>query len=128
MEVNFSILASDGWGSFRSATFNTHTVLPGRVDLIASSVVGFPFGSLETLQLVAGSLPSIPSSLTRVPIHLDLEHSDDSTDSDGGNSTSPREIYLTASVWSLESSLAPPACAFPSLSTIYPGDNTSKPN
>lgn len=106
----------------------THAVLPGRVDLISSSVVGFPFGSLETLQLVVGSLPSIPSSLTQVPIHLDLEHSDDSTDNDEGNSTSPRELYLTASVWPLDSSLAPPACAFPTLSTIYPGDNTSEPN
>ena len=94
-------------------------VLPGRVDLISSSVVGFPFGSLESLQVVAGNLLSIPSSFTEVPIHLDV-------DSDA--STAAREqLYITASVWPLESSLAPPGRASPSLGTIYPGDNTSKP-
>ncbi len=96
--------------------------LPGRVNLISSSVVGFPFRSLEALQVLTGSLPSIPSSLAKVPIHLDLEH----FESDDTNSTSPRELYLTSSVWPLDSSLAPPGCASPSLSTIYPGHNTSE--
>lgn len=104
-------------GGAHHIRYNTcYTALPGRVDLISSSVVGFLFGSLETLQLFSGNLPSIPSSFTEVPVHLEV----------GSDTNTDRELYFTASVWSLDSSLAPPACALPSLNTIYPGHNTSK--
>ena len=82
--------------------------------MISSSRVAFPFDSLETLKLLAVSLPSIPSSFTDIPIHLEV-NSDSGTD----------ELYFAASVWSLNSTLAPPACAVPSLSTISPGHNDS---
>lgn len=98
-------------------------MLPGRIDLISSSDVQFPFGSLETLQVLAGNLLSIPSSFTEVPIHLDLASEDNS---DSNTTAGAREFYFTASVWSLDSSLAPPACVLPSLSTVYPGQNASK--
>lgn len=107
-----------------SFLFLYYAVLPGRIDLISLGVVRFPFDSLETLRLLAGNLPAIPSSFTEVPLHLDLEID---PGSESGN-TSSRELYLALSVWPLDSSLAPPACALPSLSTVYPGQNASRPD
>ena len=104
---------------YSHAPIHSIIVLPSRIDLISSSRVESPFDSLETLQLLAANLPSIPASLTEIPVHLEVA-SDSSTDI-------PEELYyLSAGVWSLDSRLAPPACAIPSLSTISPGQNTSK--
>ena len=96
-------------GGARKVNFVHYAAFSQRVNLISSSVVNFPFNSLELLQFVSGSA-TIPASITNATLHLLLESGEN-------------EVFFSIGLWSLNDSLASAGCVEPGLDTIAPGQD-----